>query len=146
MSGRKAIDWSRAQEARRKSEAREVIDERRVSGWAALGAIENQNDRKWLADILTEELLTPGMRKQLEHSIAWLEGNPTRDLAPGYREKFQRYERAIHAARKRVAHGEPAFLNNDAKPRYFARGPARAPLPDWMRDPSLLPKRPPGHA
>jgi hypothetical protein len=110
----------------------------------------NSTDRELVSDLLDDPHHNcDAVRRRLAELLAWLEGHDHRSLFPGQRLWLKNVRIVLHAnARHFARFGVIPPFNPDPtkKPRRSTLYslPKRTPLPAWMNDPSLLPKRPPG--
>lgn len=147
---------NRRQEGRRSetSLARTVYED----GGSLANRTQNHEDIRWLRGMLEaySDLLTENTKEKIEASIAWLSEVPSRTLGgatEGWRGYYDRLEQAMHIKRKT---GEQNDLEPEQRHQYlrqklkqrvlrkYAREERKAARPDWMDDPSKLPKAPPG--
>jgi len=111
--------------------------------------------RAQIRALLAHPRCTDEIRDSVRHARAELDAR--RQLTPRWEARLARYADALQLADEREARGETPFVDLPRErkaPRPEARRPrtvedraahvAEVEAPAWMRDPSLLPKRPPG--
>jgi hypothetical protein len=84
------------------------------------------------------------MIESVQKNIKWMEENPGRCLGFLNREKFERWDHSCRKALKMLKEGRALIPMRDVGRRHRGSYDKRAPLPDWMKDRSLLPMKPPG--
>lgn len=114
--------------------------------------------RAQIRALLAHPRCTDEIRDSVRHARAELDAR--RQLAPRWEARLARYADALQLADERAERGETPFVDLPRERKAPAPAHARRPrtledkavhvaeveAPDWMRDPRLLPKRPPGRA
>ena len=163
MGGR-SMKWEQKSVNDHVREATRAAHDQLAQADVSTKCLQNQVDREWIASLLSNEhakKLTrwESMERQLLVSHEWLVENPEFPLHHVYRHKYEAYARIIRLVELGKIDPTVNEFDDAAKARFAERmrreriarqaGAARkreveASKPDWMRDPSLLPKRPPG--
>lgn len=114
-----------------------------------IGSAQNDLDREFVRELLDDPHHNfEGTRRRLADLLLWLEGHGARTLFKGQRIWLTEVRRMLRInARELAETGKitpfvPDPTQRKRSTRYQV--PRRAPLPDWMNNPALLPKRPPG--
>lgn len=109
--------------------------------------------RAKIRELLAHPHCNDEIRVSLANARSWLDAH--RKLSAAWEVRLMRYADALELASRREANGETPFVD---LPRERKRVVRRRPstieeraahvvafvAPDWTRDPSLLPRRPPG--
>lgn len=124
----------------------EIDEFRRIEAQAR--GIQNDIDRAWIKSLLEWPDLFEASKGSLQSALEYLEANPNKELHPRIRERFEALAAVIEMRKRGVP---PKAFQREKKVGKRRYDPALAaavkrPLPDWMSDPSLLPKKPPGRA
>ncbi len=148
----RGINWEKHNRARvTPDDVAAARDERVLVGKAVLGA-RNKLDIERVEELLLLPELTDYEREKLYASREWLREISTRKLSVAWRRFFLGIERACHARRLGTNQGP----EDGVKKAWAARAKRKRQLrairteetkpsqPAWMRDPALLPKKPPG--
>lgn len=148
----RGINWERHNRGRvTPDDVAAARDERVLVGKAVLGA-RNKLDVERIEELLRLPELTEYEREKLYASLAWLREISTRTLSFAWRRFFSQIERACHARRVGTAGSAPDAVKEAWAARAKRKRQLRAirtdetkpSQPAWMRDPTLLPKKPPG--
>lgn len=146
------ISWDRPKERMRRLV--DIPSERDASReeTSAFNVLQVQKEQHTVAELLRHELLQPGSvypKEVREPMVGWLrsvqewqQANKGRLLAADFASKLARYEKAMDIAVSVLARGEDIKLREHRLRR--ARVVKEKFSPDWAKDPSTLPKRPPG--
>lgn len=147
----KRINWEKDSRRLTPEDVNESRNERTFIFKAGSSAY-NALNLAWLARILAHPRLVDYERVKAEASIVWLKENNTRTLSRGWTQFFVRVERSC-TTRERgevstFSAEELAAFKAGHKRRMVLRAAryeeTRLKKPDWMQDPSRLPKKPPG--
>lgn len=109
--------------------------------------------RAKIRELLAHRHCNDEIRTSLANARSWLDLH--RKLSAVWEVRLMRYEDALALASRREANGETPFVDlprerkrvGNRRPRSLEERAAHVVAfvaPDWTRDPSLLPKRPPG--
>lgn len=157
MSKAGRVDWAAKTKFWKASRERAESTEERGVLARGTGLLANGDDRQWLSNLLAHPKLSSLCRAEavtdrLLRAHEWLVANPGLHLHAIFRDRFQRLERLLAL----IEEGKV-----DPTAEYAKRGRARvrvelgiaaararkaakaANVPDWMTDPSKLPKKPP---
>lgn len=140
----RTMDWNRA---KHNSAASGELVERRNNISTVHGAmdkIDNELYQRRLHDIISEPLAWQESKDFCQKQLDYLQQHSLYVLGAVILQKLERIEKAIQLDKYRAGRGEPVRVRDEnfvKHPR--APCPRKRLLPDWMRDPSLLPKSPP---
>jgi hypothetical protein len=153
----KKLNWDRAKESKQAenaiSEKKNQAEDHNVSIWQAVNT--QQKEEVWR--LMQEPLLWESSREWLKGIHDFLKKSSSNTLLPSYVERVNRLWKTLHRAKKEVAEGktpkpEPTreerveFSAKGGKVfrRVWTKKELGTARPDWMDNPALLPKRPPG--
>lgn len=119
--------------------------------------VQNERDRAWLEGMLMRPelaVLPSYYRTMLEQSITWLREVPTRTLGESWQResRFRKVYDRLQMLLRKVADGthvppteeQRAAARRKQRLYEIRKAETRPKRPEWMTDPNLLPKRPPG--
>jgi len=137
----------------RRSAGERAVEEHDGRIWMAREGTKYQNadELAWLTALL-DKTESEFEQAAILRSIEWLKENPDRSLYPSFRSQFLALERrlAMQARGVPIAPRDPSKKGYNAGANRLRRLAAierkkarEATIPDWMKDPSKLPKKPP---
>lgn len=98
-----------------------------------------------LINLLLKEELTVNQKFMVENSILFLTNNINKRLPNNVRNRYKYWLEGITRSKVLMAKGVPSVPKDKWKKRKYVNSKhIKQPLPEWMNNPDLLPKKPPG--